>query len=80
MARTRYVIQEAHKRDREYRFWQEGAHAEMIFSEDVMREKLNYIHRNLVKRGYVDIPEHWRYSSARNYLGEPGLIGIDPWS
>ena len=80
MARTRYVIQEAHKRDREYRFWQEGAHAEMIFSEAVMREKLNYIHRNPVKRGYVDSPEHWRYSSARNYLGEPGLIGIDPWS
>ena len=37
------------------------------------------IHQNPVKRGYVDQPEHWRYSSARNYLGQPGLIGIDPW-
>ena len=73
-------LPEAHKHDREYQFWQEGAHAEMIFSEAVMREKLDYIHRNPVKRGYVNIPEHWRYSSARNYLGEPGLIGIDPWS
>ena len=79
LARLRFA-KRAHKRDREYQFWQEGAHAEMIFSEDVMREKLDYIHRNPVKRGYVDIPEHWRYSSARNYLGEPGLIGIDPWS
>jgi hypothetical protein len=52
----------------------------MIFSEPVMREKLDDIHRNPVKRGYVDIPEHWRYSSARNYLGEPGLIEVDPWS
>ena len=44
------------------------------------REKRDYIHRNPVKRGYVDIPEHWRYSSARNCLGEPGLIGVAPWS
>lgn len=68
-----------HKIDREYQFWQEGSHAEMIFSEPVMREKLNYIHLNPVQRGYVDQPEHWRYSSARNYLGQPGLIEIDPW-
>jgi len=68
------------KRDREYQFRQEGAHAKMIFSEPAMRENPDYIHRNPVKRGYVDIPEHWRYSSARNYLGEPGLIGVGLWS
>ena len=68
-----------HKRDREYQFWQEGSHAEMVFSEGVMRQKLDYIHFNPVKRGYVDLPEQWRYSSARNYLGQPGLIRIDPW-
>jgi REP element-mobilizing transposase RayT len=48
----------AHKHDREYQFWQEGSHAEMIFSGSVMREKLEYIHQNPVKRGYVDLPEH----------------------
>ncbi len=78
LLRMRFV-KRAHKRDREYQFWQEGSHAEMVFSEDVMRQKLNYIHLNPVKRGYVDLPEHWRYSSARNYLGQPGLIKIDPW-
>jgi hypothetical protein len=41
-----------------------------------MRQKLDYIHHNPVKRGYVDLPEHWRYSSARNYLGQPGLIEV----
>ncbi|WP_207896036.1 hypothetical protein [Thiobaca trueperi] len=41
----------------------------------------NYIHYNPVKRGDVDVPEHWRYSSARDYLGQPGLIEIDKgWS
>jgi len=78
LARLRFA-KRAHKRDREYQFWQEGSHAEMIFSEAVMRKKLEYIHQNPVKRGYVDLPEHWRYSSARNYLGQPGIIGIDSW-
>ena len=69
----------AHKHDREYQLWQEGSHAELVFSEDIMREKLDYIHNNPVKRGYVEKPEHWRYSSAGNYMGEAGLIGIDSW-
>ena len=70
----------AHKRDREYQFWQEGSHAEMVFSYAMMREKLDYIHYNPVKRGYVDAPEHWRYPSARNYCGQSGLIDIDTWA
>ena len=70
----------AHKRDRQYQFWQEGSHAELVFSEAMMRQKLDYIHYNPVKRGYVDAPEHWRYSSARNYCGQPGLIAIDTWA
>lgn len=69
----------AHKSDREYQFWQEGVHAELVFSEAVMRQKLDYIHANPVKRGYVDRAEQWRYSSARNYAGEEGLIAIDRW-
>ncbi|MBW6519723.1 MAG: transposase [Desulfoarculaceae bacterium] len=69
----------AHKADREYQFWQEGVHAEMILSEAMMREKLDYIHANPVKRGYINLPEHWRYSSAGYYMGLPGLIEIDAW-
>jgi hypothetical protein len=42
----------------------------------MMRQKLEYIHNNPVKRGYVDDPKHWRYSSARNYAGTPGLIEV----
>jgi hypothetical protein len=33
------------------------------------------VNNNPVKRGYVDQPEHWRYSSsAGNYVGQEGLI------
>jgi len=42
----------------------------------MMRQKLDYIHHNPVKCGYVDQPEHWRYSSARNYAGQEGLIEV----
>ncbi len=42
----------------------------------MMRQKLDYIHYNPVRRGYVDDPVHWRYSSARNYAGLPGLLPV----
>nr|WP_298109748.1 transposase [uncultured Pseudomonas sp.] len=70
----------AHKRDRVYQLWQEGVHAELVRSDVVMRQKLDYIHANPVRRGYVDLPEHWRYSSARNYAGEAGLLEIARWA
>ena len=66
----------AHKTDRAYQFWQEGVHPEWIQNEEMMRQKIEYIHRNPVERGYVDQAEHWRYSSARNYQGMDGLLEV----
>jgi len=51
-------------------------HPELIQGEDMMRQKIEYIHHNPVKRGYVDEAELWRYSSARDYLGEKGLLKV----
>ena len=59
-----------------YRVWQAGSHPKQIQGESMFRQKLAYIHMNPVKRGYVDEPEHWRYSSARDYAGEMGLIPV----
>ncbi|MBL7004218.1 MAG: transposase [Gammaproteobacteria bacterium] len=69
----------AHKQDRAYQFWQEGYHPEWIQNEEIMRQKINYIHNNPVKRGYVAEAKHWRYSSAVNYEGGEGLIEIQPY-
>jgi len=66
----------AHKNDHLYQFWQEGVHPEWIQNEEMMRQKIEYIHRNPVERGYVDQAEHWRYSSARNYQGMNGLLEV----
>jgi hypothetical protein len=36
----------------------------------MLHQKIDYIHENPVRRGWVEAPEHWRYSSARNYMLE----------
>ncbi len=66
----------AHKQDRTFQLWQEGVHPEMIMGDAMMRTKIDYIHNNPVERGFVDAPEHWRYSSARNYEGLSGLMDV----
>lgn len=65
-----------HKKDREHQLWQEGSHPELIQNREMMIQKVTYIHNNPVKRGYVDDPAHWRYSSARNYAGMEGLLNV----
>jgi putative transposase len=70
------LFKRSHKTESRYQVWEEGSHPQLIESEIMMRQKLDYIHQNPVKRGYVDQPEHWRYSSARNYAGQEGLIEV----
>jgi putative transposase len=71
-----HFLKARHKTDRMYQFWQEGSHPQQIQNAEMMRQKLDYIHRNPVERGYVEEPTHWRYSSARNYAGSPGLFPV----
>ncbi len=65
-----------YKDKQEYQLWQEGNHPQQIKDDEMMLQKLEYMHHNPLRRGYVELPEHWRYSSARNYLGMPGLIDV----
>ena len=66
----------AHKTETSYQVWQEGSAWKLIQSEEIMIERINYIHNNPLKRGYVDEAAHWRYSSARNYENKEGLIDV----
>jgi len=63
------VFKKSTKSDRERQFWQEGSHPIVVDMPNIFDQKLEYIHYNPVARGYVERPEHWCYSSARNYAG-----------
>jgi REP element-mobilizing transposase RayT len=57
------------KNNQEYKIWQSGYHPIGIQSERFFKQKLNYIHQNPVRKGYVVKPEHWKFSSAKDYAG-----------
>ena len=70
-----------YKTESTHQIWQEGFHPELIQNEEVLIQKIEYIHNNPVKRGYVERPEHWIYSSARNFvLGDASIMALDSLS
>ena len=66
-----------HKSGSEYQIWQEGSHPEIITSTTMLNQKINYIHFNRVKAGFVISPEQWRYSSAGYYEGHESIMEFD---
>ncbi len=59
-------------------FWQARFYDFNVWTTKKRVEKLRYMHRNPVKRGLVDSPEQWRWSSYRFYaLGEPGRVQVN---
>jgi putative transposase len=60
--------------------WQKRFYDFNVWSERKRIEKLRYMHRNPVKRGLVESPELWRWSSFRAYsLGETGPVAVNAW-
>jgi REP element-mobilizing transposase RayT len=56
--------------------WTHENHAEQIYSQKFLEQKIEYIHNNPARAGIVERPEDYLYSSARNYVGLVGVIGI----
>ena len=54
--------------------WKDGNHAIELYSPAFYRQKLNYIHNNPVKAGYVDRPEEWECLSALDYAGGKSVL------
>jgi REP element-mobilizing transposase RayT len=65
-----------HKRNEKYQIWTHENHAEIIYSNRFIDQKIRYIHDNPVRAGLVANTEDYLYSSARNYAGLPGLIDV----
>ncbi len=69
-----------YKAESRYQVWQEGSHPQEIGADEMMQQKIDYIHGNPVKRGLVAGAEHWRYSSAHEWcVGASPVLRVDSW-
>lgn len=59
-----------------YQFWQQHNNPIESFSNEVMDQKLEYLHNNPVVSGIVVEPWDYLYSSAKDYSGGKGLVDI----
>lgn len=58
------------KKNKTYKVWQTGNHSIELYNSKFTWTKINYIHQNPVKAGFVSTAKDWRYSSASNYADE----------
>jgi putative transposase len=59
-----------------WQLWQQHNKPIELSSNNIMDQKLDYVHMNPVVAGFVNEPEHWKYSSAIDYAGGKGLLNI----
>ena len=55
-------------------FWRHDNKPIELWSNEVIQQKINYIHNNPVEEGSVFRPEDYKYSSAIDYSGTKGLL------
>jgi len=60
-----------------FQFWRQDNKPIELYSNAVIDQKLHYIHDNPVEAGIVDEPEHYIYSSARDYAGINGILEVE---
>ena len=65
-----------HQRNNEFQVWTHENHAEEIFSNKFVEQKVHYIHQNPVRAGIVEKAEEYLYSSARNYADLESFLDI----
>jgi putative transposase len=59
---------EKNSRNKNYQFWRQDNQPQELYSAAFICQKINYIHQNPVEAGIVEKPEHYLYSSAKDYV------------
>ena len=65
------------KRVEKFQFWTHENHAVELTSNEMIESRINYIHQNPVRAGYVEQEHEFIYSSAKNFAGLINLMEID---
>lgn len=67
----------ANSNNTKYQFWQQDNHPIECDTSEILEQKMEYIHENPVRAGFVEKAEDWIYSSARDYYcNRNGLIEL----
>ena len=69
MLKRMYYAGKYNGNNKDFQFWQQHSHPIELSSAALIEQTLDYIHLNPVAAGFVDIPEAWTNSSARDYAG-----------
>lgn len=64
-------------RIKKYKFWQDSNHAIELTNNEMIDQKINYIHENPVRSLIVAEPEHYLFGSAVDYSGMKGYVKIE---
>ena len=65
------------ERNKDFQFWQQHNHPVEMSDNAMIDQRLEYLHENPVKAGFVARPEDWLWSSARDYAGvEKGVVEL----
>lgn len=76
-----YMFGRAGKRNsnnEDFQFWQQDYHPIELNNPEILRQKLDYLHENPVRAGFVYEPQQYVYSSAVDYYTDrQGLIEIE---
>ncbi|GAA4306816.1 REP-associated tyrosine transposase [Nibribacter koreensis] len=59
-----------------FQFWQQQNHPIELSSNEMIEQRLEYVHQNPVLAGWVEEPEHYLYSSAKDYASGKGIVEI----
>jgi REP element-mobilizing transposase RayT len=59
-----------------WQLWQQHNHPIELSENQMIDQRMDYLHNNPVKAGFVEYPQEWLYSSARDYCGKKGLLDI----
>lgn len=62
--------------NKDFQFWLQHNHPIELSSNEILQQRIDYIHNNPVETGFVENPSDWIYSSAGDYEGKKGLVDI----
>ena len=68
---------EENSQNTKYQFWQHGNHPIELDNNKIIEQKLEYLHNNPIRQGFVNEAEHYNWSSAMDYAGSKGLVEIE---